>query len=156
MDAIKRKRIKQMVIDALIGIMLAQANVREAVRVLDGDTVIVQGRKIRLACIDAPEMRQNRGAFAKQGLESLLGGQIPQVQPLGIDFFGRRIAMLTLNNQNINVQMVRQGYAFAYPQYLSNCEQRVKIEIINAEQEAKRAKRGVWADSPTAFPWIFR
>jgi len=127
-----------------------------AVKVIDGDTVVIQGVKVRMACIDAPEMAQPRGISAKNELHSLIGKGIPQVVRLDTDRFGRVLGILYLNNQNLNVEMVRRGYAFVYPRYLSTCPLLVQNQLINSEAQAKKLKKGIWQDVQPLFPWIFR
>ncbi len=127
---------------------------RPAVKVSDGDTVTIQGTRIRLACIDAPELSQPRGQESKATLQRLIGSGIPQVEAVDTDRYGRTVAVLKLNNLNLNHQMVRLGQAFVYQRYLHNCPDQSAIRA--AESQAKSLSLGVWNDKPPEFPWHWR
>ena len=45
---------------------VAQANVTGPATVIDGDTLVVAGERVRLQGIDAPELRQECTAFGQQ------------------------------------------------------------------------------------------
>jgi len=126
------------------------------VLVHDGDTVTIRGTKVRLACIDAPEYGQTRGEDAKLALQRLIGNRIPQVTRLATDRHRRTVAILTLDKRNLNVEMVRQGQAFVYRQYLSTCPSLVRAQLLEAERQARNQKLGVWQDDPPDYPWKFR
>ena len=90
----------------------------EILSVGDGDTVAVQDNgkrlKVRLACIDAPEASQRPyGLASRWRLRSLLpiGAQV-SLRTKAIDRYGRTVAELFRNGQNINQRMVREGQAF--------------------------------------------
>ncbi|MFM9103317.1 MAG: thermonuclease family protein, partial [Cyanobium sp.] len=93
----------------------------------DGDTlrVLEGGQKmtIRLARIDAPEMAQAPfGAQSRALLTSLapVGTEV-SLKVVATDRHGRSVAEILQGNRNVNLQMVRRGQAFAYRQYLGNC-----------------------------------
>jgi len=124
--------------------------------VSDGDTVTIQGTRIRLACIDAPESSQTRGEDSKLTLQQLIGNRIPQVTRLDKDRYGRTVGLLMVDNRNLNLEMVRQGQAFVYRQYLSTCPSLVRTQLLSAEAQARNKKIGVWQDDPPDYPWNFR
>jgi micrococcal nuclease len=134
----------------------AEPSKRQLFRVVDGDTIVVQGQQVRLACIDAPEMKQSKGALAKATLAQLISRTIPQIINLGTDRYGRTVGIIYANNRNINISMVEKGYAFVERRYLSVCPLPMQNQLINAESDAKRRGKGVWADNPPEYPWIFR
>ena len=125
----------------------------------DGDTLRVnrdgQPITIRLACIDAPEIRQHPwGLQSRDSLRQRLPlGQTIQVVPHGIDRYGRTVAEL-IHELNINLVMVEDGQAFAYRQYLKGCDAK---EYMDAEYRASRHRFGVWqVEGGIPRPWNFR
>lgn len=126
------------------------------VKVSDGDTVTIQGTRIRLACIDAPEMSQTRGEESRKTLQQLIGNRIPQVIKLDTDRFGRTVASLELLGTNLNIEMVKRGQAFVYEKYLSTCPPAMRAELRAVEGQARAQRIGVWQDTPPEYPWDFR
>ncbi len=125
----------------------------------DGDTIRVleQGRKVtvRLACIDAPEMAQAPyGAQSRAYLQTRLRIGAPvMLLPQAVDRYGRTVAEV-IGEVNLNLAMVEDGQAFAYRQYLSQCDAR---EYLNAEFRASRSRYGVWrVPGGITRPWEFR
>jgi endonuclease YncB( thermonuclease family) len=96
------------------------------VRVIDGDSLEVAGRRVRLIGIDALERSQTCrdragatiacGRQAQAALEALLRGGTVACEVLGEDRFDRLLARCT-NPQGVEVNraMVGQGWALAYP-----------------------------------------
>jgi endonuclease YncB( thermonuclease family) len=126
----------------------------------DGDTLRVQdgGQRvtIRLACIDAPETAQAPyGMNSRRLLQELapIGAKVQLVVETK-DRYGRTVADIRRNGQSVNLRMVRSGQAFAYRQYLAKCD---AAAYLKAEQEAEKARLGVWAvPGGITRPWAFR
>lgn len=125
----------------------------------DGDTIRVittKGQKvtIRLACIDAPEIAQGEsGAQSTSMLKGLMASGPLEIKPQTVDRFGRTVAEIYAGGQNINLEMVRLGMAYAYRQYLSGCDENAFLE---AEAQAERNRQGVWRWGSEIKPWDFR
>jgi len=126
----------------------------------DGDTLRVSdgGRTvtIRLACIDAPETAQSPyGMAARRELASLapVGAEV-RMRVVDTDRYGRTVAEILKGRQNVSLQMVRRGQAFAYRQYLRNCD---ATAYLGAERGAEVDRLGVWS-TPGGIqrPWDFR
>lgn len=134
------------------------ANGRFAVAaVLDGDTIrIAKGGAtipIRLIGIDAPETSKGDGepgqpycVVAKRHLANLVRRESVEVVSYGKDDYGRILGVVYLRDTNLNLEMVRAGLAEAYRgrptpgfDYAPYWE---------AEKEARRARRGMWAQGP--------
>ena len=136
---------------------LAQAYPAKVVGVHDGDTITVLDEaktqhKIRLSAIDAPEMGQPYGQDSRQAMAALVAGRQVEVQPVDTDRYGRTVAVILVDHENVNRAMVRQGAAWAYRKYLND------PMLMQLEQEARSAKRGLWslqADQIMA-PWDWR
>jgi endonuclease YncB( thermonuclease family) len=118
----------------------------KVVSVGDGDTIRVRQDEtvitVRLACIDAPETAQRPyGQSARQYLQQRLPvGSTVRLGGKTTDRYGRLVAEV-FNGININLAMVEDGQAFAYRQYLGNCNAR---EYLDAEYRASRRRYGVW------------
>lgn len=132
-------------------------NLIGAAPVIDGDTVEIHGQRIRLHGIDAPESRQNCkkagkdwrcGKDAAFALADKIGLNPIECEPKGkSDRYGRAVAVCRLAGEDLNAWMVSQGWALAYRQY--------SRDYVPQENEAKEAKRGVWA-SEFVPPWEWR
>lgn len=125
----------------------------------DGDTIRVQqGQQritVRLACIDAPEMVQAPyGANSRAYLQTRLRIGTPvTLLPQTVDRYGRTVAEV-IGDVNLNLAMVEDGQAFAYRQYLSQCNAK---EYLDAEYRASRHRFGVWqVPGGITRPWDFR
>lgn len=119
--------------------------------VIDGDTFHTKaGEKIRLLGINAPEIAHNqkagepRGQQAKQLLTQLITGKTIKLRGdiEKQDSYGRTLAQLYLRNGIwVNEQLVRSGLAYVYT-FPPNI--RWASRLLQAEAEARSAKRGIW------------
>ncbi len=129
--------------------------VGRVVGVHDGDTITVLTNsntqyKVRLANIDAPELKQPFGQKAKQVLSDFVYNQPVLIQDNGQDRYGRVIGTVLKGNDNVNRLMVRYGYAWAYRQYLNDSV------MINLESYAQQQKLGIWRDANNISPEQWR
>ena len=126
-------------------------------KVTDGDTLFVTGLqkvKVRLAYIDAPEMKQTYGVEAKKYLANFLNKKV-EIETIGTDRYGRTIGVIYHNNKNINLSIVRKGYGWVYIRYLpKNIDLRKKY--IAAESFARKKKLGIWGEKEKIPPWEWR
>ena len=124
----------------------------KVVSIHDGDTItILQGKqqiKVRLFGIDAPELEQPYGKKSKQFLANLIAGEVVEVEPKGKDRYKRTLGIIYFKGQDINAQMVLNGYAWAYVKY-----SRI---YVNQEKLARENKRGLWQSSDPTPPWEWR
>ena len=124
----------------------------KVVSVHDGDTITILAQKkqikIRLFGIDAPELKQPYGKKSKQFLSNSIAGQIVEVKENGNDRYGRTIGTISLNGEDINAQMVENGYAWAYRKFSK--------KYTAQESKAKSQKLGLWQDKEPIPPWVFR
>ena len=125
----------------------------------DGDTIRIKDRTgtkvtIRLACIDAPETSQGMsGKWSTRTLKEMIQGRSIFIKPQVKDRYGRTVGEVYVGSTNINLQMVREGAAFAYRKYLKQCDQDA---YLNAESTAKRNRKGVWGPYQTQLHWEYR
>ena len=142
----------------LIPLAAAAATV---ISVGDGDTLRVLDRgqrlTIRVACIDAPEMAQSPyGQQARSALQQMLPiGSSVTLKAQTKDRYGRTVAeVFTQNGANAGLTLVQQGNAFAYRQYLKQCDE---WAYLDREKLAERYRVGLWrVEGGIRRPWDFR
>ena len=94
----------------------------------DGDTcTTTEGEKIRLACIDSPELRGGRAdpipaKAAREFLNGEIKGSTLNIRRITKDRYGRTVAELFKGPVNIQEQLVEKGFARIYDRYSSQCE----------------------------------
>ena len=124
----------------------------KVVKISDGDTItILQNKeqtKVRLYGIDSPEKKQDYGRKSKQFLASLIAGQVVEVEPKGKDRYKRTLGIIRYKDQDINAQMVLNGYAWAYVKY--------SRMYVDQEKMAREKKLGLWQSSNPTPPWEWR
>jgi endonuclease YncB( thermonuclease family) len=137
--------------------------------VYDGDTFRVinpitqEEIKIRLACLDAPEKKQELGIASRDYLQSLLNQNPTKliVTQKEKDRYGRTIAEVFIPTGKgdeeipVNGMMIRSGYAYYYAQYSKNCAENA-VTYENLELEAQRSRVGVWKNPNSMKPSEFR
>ena len=93
----------------------------------DGDTCIANaGEKIRLACIDTPELRGRRAnpvpaKAARDYLRGLVVGRKVGIRRITTDRYGRTVGELFIDGSNVQQRMVASGYAAIYWKYAHQC-----------------------------------
>ena len=94
----------------------------------DGDTcTTTQGEKIRLACIDTPEMRGKKAdpipaKVSRDYLNDLVAGSTLTIKRITEDRYGRTVAELFKGPINIQEHLVEKDFARIYERYSSQCE----------------------------------
>ncbi len=132
--------------------------------VYDGDTVLLATReesrlKVRLYGIDAPETRkpdkpgQPFGDIARRTLMYKVMGRRVTAEIVDIDQYKRAVAIIRYEGRDINREMVAEGMAWAYRQYL---HAPYESEYIGAESVARSRRAGLWRESNPQPPWEFR
>ncbi len=127
-------------------------------RIVDGDTVVLSGVKVRLHGIDAPESKQSCrdarerryrcGREATAALVRLAGDGIRCRMQRGSDRYGRKIGTCyAADGRNINAEMVRLGHALAYRKY--------STAYVAQEREARTRRRGLHRGA-FVEPWAWR
>lgn len=123
-------------------------------RVTDGDTTTVRDgrieKTIRLVGIDAPEIshkkREPSQPFAQTATKYLAGlvlNKTVEIKEFGQDRYGRTLGVVFVAGKNVNLEMVKAGYAEVYrgtpaPGFDT-------APYWKAEEEARAAKRGMWS-----------
>jgi endonuclease YncB( thermonuclease family) len=123
-------------------------------RVVDGDMIHVQRdnepEKVRLEGIDAPEMGQSFGPKAREVLMKKILARTVTVKPTGTDKYGRTLAVVWIDDRNINLEMVAEGWAWHFKKYSQD------TALAAAENNARTQRRGLWADANPESPWDWR
>jgi len=124
--------------------------------VVDADTIDVQGERIRLDGIDAPEASQRCGTPDKEwpcghqattALRDWLGDRSVSCVPRDKDHYGRTLARCFVEQDDIQSWLVVNGWALAYREH--------STDFVAAEEVAKARKVGVWQGEFLA-PWDWR
>ena len=94
----------------------------------DGDTCTSSdGEKIRLACIDTPELKgkrakPNEAIAAKNFLNEMIKGEKVSIRRVTEDKYGRTVGELSFNGENLQQLLVKEGHAEIYKKYSKSCE----------------------------------
>lgn len=134
------------------------------VKVIDGDTITVQkdgaSETLRLVGINTPETVDPRkpvecfGQEASNKAKQLLGGKQVRLEADPTqgerDKYGRLLRYVFLADGTFyNKVMIQEGYAY---EYTYDLPYKYQAEFKQAEQEAKAANRGLWADGVCDVP----
>ena len=140
----------------VLGLLWCNISLANNLKVVDGDTIILNGEKIRFSGIDTPELEQtclqgdqkvNCGKIAKKLLAEKIGNATIECIREGKDTYKRTLAECFVNGESLSKFLVRSGYAFAYRKY--------STKFIKDEEFAKANKLGMWAMT-FQYPWDFR
>ena len=134
-------------------LVLAEGNLK----IIDGDTIHLDGNKIRFSGIDTPEIQQICkkdeveilcGLKAKELLEKKIGDTTPICVIEGKDQYGRLLGECFVNGESLSSCLVKKGFAFAYTKYSK--------KFVGDENFAIKNKLGMWSMDYFLFPWDFR
>ena len=148
--------MKKILMIGILGLLFYNTSFADSLRVVDGDTIVLNGEKIRFSGIDTPELKQTCmkdnekifcGETAKILLIKKIGNETPECISEGKDAYKRTLAECFVKGESLSVFLVRSGYAFAYRKYSD--------KFIKDEEFAKENKLGIWAMT-FQYPWVFR
>ena len=152
----KRKVILLISISSLIFFLIFNPVSSQELRVVDGDTIHLNGEKIRFTGIDTPELKQTCikngiidpcGVTAKEILIKKIGDNNVECINEGKDQYKRTLAECFINDESLSSYLVRSGYAFAYRRYSK--------KFIPDENYAKTNQIGMWS-MEFDYPWDYR
>ena len=152
----KRKAIFLISAVSLLFLLIFNQVKSQELKVVDGDTIHLNGEKIRFTGIDTPELKQtciNQGIIDSCGLtaKEILIDKIANYKveciSEGKDQYKRTLAECFVNNESLSSYLVRSGYAFAYRRY-SN-------KFIQDEDYARINTIGMWS-MKFDYPWDYR
>ena len=152
----KKSLITKFVTILFLGMLWCNISFADSLRVVDGDTIVLNGEKIRFTGIDTPELKQTCiqddqeigcGMSAKMLLMKKISNNTPECISEGKDVYKRTLAECFINGESLSSFLVRSGYAFAYRKYSK--------KFIKDEDFAKANKLGMWTMT-FQYPWDFR
>ena len=126
------------------------------IKIIDGDTIHLNGKKIRFSGIDTPEIRQTCtknneivkcGIQARELLVKIISNNNIKCIEEGIDQYKRILAECFVNDLSLSSYLVKSGYAFAYRKYSK--------KFIVDENFARLNKLGMWSMN-FEYPWDWR
>lgn len=135
----------------------------KVVGVSDGDTIRVMrdGKEVRVRLwgIDSPEGGQPFSIAAKKRMSDLVFGKSVTVDIRDTDRYGRSVGRVFLDRPtggkvlrtDINTVMVMDGYAWWFERYAP-----MDKNLKAAQEDASRAKRGLWSEAGAVAPWEWR
>ena len=148
--------MKKLFLYVFLALVFCNTSLADSLRVVDGDTIVLNGEKIRFSGIDTPELKQtcllgdqkvSCGMTAKKLLVEKIGNNTPKCISEGKDAYKRTLAECFVMGESLSKFLVRSGYAFAYRKY--------STKFIKDEEFAKANKLGMWAMT-FQYPWDFR
>ena len=131
--------------------------------VMDGDTIKINGERIRFGGIDAPEsffmgkkqtcVEDNKeifcGQISKNKLIKKIGNNSVNCKiEKNKDRYKRSVGECFVKEESLSVFMVRNGYAFDWPYYS-------KGKFAKDQEYAKIKKLGFW-NMEFEYPWIWK
>lgn len=159
----------------LTGLASAEDNVTDFIwgkvtAISDGDTIEIltdknERTRVQLAYIDAPDFDKNSKKAqpfhkeSKEALEKLIKGKDVIVEAFKTDKYGRIEGMVFLDKLNVNLEMVRRGFAEIYhpvrkkPQ---NYKKYYTDQLFEAQRLAKEEKAGIWSNPSYISPYKWR
>ena len=125
------------------------------VKIIDGDTfdLLTKEKKtirVRMNGIDCPERKQDFYTVSKNALADYIFKKEIRLLITGRDRNKRTIAIVYYNGININLAMIRNGYAWHYKKYSAD------TIFAEAEKKARTRKKGLWQMNNPVPPWEFR
>ena len=136
-------------------LIISQAK-SQIIKIVDGDTIHLNGEKIRFTGIDTPELKQTCikegvinpcGVIAKEILIEKISDNKVECSSEGKDRYKRTLADCFVNGESLSTYLVRSGYAFAYRRYSK--------KYIPDEDYAKANQIGMW-NMKFQYPWDYR
>ena len=154
---LNKKKATLAISAALLISLITYSNTNaQNVQITDGDTIKINGEKIRFSGIDTPEMKQTCiengiinpcGVTAKKILMDKISNNEVICISEGKDQYKRTLAECFVNDESLSSYLVRSGYAFAYRRYSK--------KFIADEEYAKSNKIGMWS-MKFDYPWDWR
>ncbi|MEO8020685.1 thermonuclease family protein [Polaromonas sp.] len=139
-----------------IGACPVWAESGKVTRVTDGDTLWIRlaggGKpvKVRIEGIDAPEICQAGGRAARAALASKVARRVVTLDIRRHDDYGRAVASVQVDGEDIAGWMVGQGHAWSYRYG------REGGPYLKRQLQAETARRGLFADPQALPPRLFR
>ena len=146
-----------------LGLLFYNTSFADNLKVIDGDTIKINGERIRFSGIDAPEtnylgkkqlcylneVKIFCGKLSTEKLKEKIGNNsVSCDREKNKDRYGRTVAECFVNGESLSVYMVRNGYALDWPRYS-------KGKFLKDQEFAKKNNLGIWA-MKFEYPWVWR
>jgi len=133
----------------------------KVVSVADGDTITVLDssktqHKVRLAGIDAPEKAQAFGNRSRLSLALMVYQREVTIKTDKTDRYGREVGKVLHDGEDVCLAQVKKGLAWHYKAYEREQSESDRNAYAAAEDAARAAKAGLWADKEPIAPWDYR
>ena len=152
-------KLSYILVSLLVVTPVVAADLSGRASVIDGDTIEIQGQRIRFDGIDAPESRQQCqnangrsyrcGRVSAEALDAFLVRSRPTICTITGKSWDRLVGICRrADGQDVNRFMVREGHAIDWPKYSNG-------RYAAEQRQARSAKRGIWA-GPFEWPCVVR
>lgn len=133
----------------------------QLVKVFDGDSMLLRNPEgqvvqVRIAGIDAPEKTQPFADPARDRLATLLQRESLRVTIHKKDVYGRWLASIYVDHQDLGETLIAEGMAWFFRRYQSDLSREQRRAYDEAERSAQQARRGLWQEPAPQPPWEFR
>lgn len=123
--------------------------------VIDGDSIVVfnqfhKSLTVQLKGVDAPELAQKFGNTACEQLRERIAGKIVKLVLDEPDEFGRQTAEVLLDDESMNVWMIRAGCGWHNWKFDPDPAKAL------AEKTARSQRIGLWANDHPISPWDWK
>ena len=147
----------------VLGLLFCSTSFADSLKVIDGDSIKINGERIRFGGIDAPEtnylgkkqpcylneVKIFCGKLSTEKLKEKIGNNsVFCEREKNKDRYGRTVAECFVNGESLSKFLVRTGYAFDYALYS-------KKKYSQDEEYAKVNKLGLW-NMKFEYPWQWR
>ena len=147
----------------VLGLLFCSTSFADSLKVIDGDSIKINGERIRFGGIDAPEtnylgkkqpcylneVKIFCGKLSTEKLKEKIGNNsVFCEREKNKDRYGRTVAECFVNGESLSKFLVRTGYAFDYAKYS-------KKKYSQDEEYAKVNKLGLW-NMKFEYPWQWR
>ena len=144
-----------------LGVAQAAGLSGKVIRVSDGDSITVldsanQQYKVRVMGIDAPEKGQPFGTKSRESLSSMVAGRHVTVAWQKKDRYGRVLGVVFADGRDVGLIQIERGFAWHYKAYQRDQSTKAARGYAEAEDAARTARRGLWADRNPVPPWEYR
>ena len=112
---------------------------------IDGDTIDIKGERVRLVQIDTPELGTCYARQARQYTQNFIEEEVKLVRDLRLDDkdnYGRSLRYVIKGERNLNLELVRKGYA--KPLFFNKVKGKYGKEIEQYVRNAQANRLGVW------------
>ena len=157
------KKYKLIIYSVLLVLASYNFSIADSLRIVDGDTINLNGEKIRFSGIDAPESNYKGkeqtclinetiikcGKLSKEFLIKKIGtNKVTCKREEKPDQYNRILAECFVNGESLSKILVKNGYAFDYARYS-------KKKYAQDQEYAKTNKLGLWSMT-FELPWSWR